>query len=109
MLSSMVEVTSDGLNLFFGINEADVSEFSAYLCGSGAVLDEFGIFAAKDTDAAERIAAALNERIERQRKVFKDYLPNEMYKFDDSFVEINGNIVTYAVCAENSMARDMLR
>lgn len=104
----MTEVTADGLNLFFGIDEADVSEFSAYLCGSGAVPDEFGIFIVKDADAANRVAAALNERAERQRKMFKDYLPNEMYKFDDCFVEINGTVVTYAVCADNSKARELL-
>lgn len=107
-LSSMVEVTADELSLFFDINETDVSEFSAYICGSGAVPDEFGIFAANDADAAERIADALNKRAEKQSNMFKDYLPNEMYKFDNYLVEINGNIVTYAVCADNFMAKDIL-
>lgn len=107
-LSSMVEVTSDGLNLFYGIEEADVSEFSAYLCGSGAVPDEFGVFAAKDADAAKRVADALNKRVEHRHKTFEDYLPNEMYKFDDCFVEINGSVVIYAICAENSKAREIL-
>lgn len=107
-LPEMVEITADGLNLFFGVDEADVSDFSAYLCGSGAMPDEFGVFIVKDADAADRVAAALNERAERQRKMFKDYLPNEMYKFDDCFVEINGTVVTYAVCADNSKARELL-
>lgn len=107
-LSSMVEVTADELSLFFGIDEADVSEFSAYICGSGAVLDEFGIFAANDHDAAERIVDALNKRAEKQSNMFKDYLPSEMYKFDNYLVDINGNIVIYAVCADNSIARDIL-
>ena len=108
-LSSMVEVQSDNLNLFFGINEEDVTEFSAYLCGSGAVPDEFGIFAAKDEKSASQIAEALNDRVERQRKAFKDYLPNEMYKFDDCFAEVNGNVVIYAVCADNSRAKEILK
>lgn len=107
-LPEMVAITADGLNLFFGVDEADVSDFSAYLCGSGAMPDEFGVFIVKDADAADRVAAALNERAERQRKIFKDYLPNEMYKFDDCFVEINGTVVTYAVCADNSKARELL-
>lgn len=107
-LSSMVEVTADELSLFFDINETDISEFSAYICGSGAVPDEFGIFAANDADAAERIADALTQRVERQSRIFKDYLPNEMYKFENYLVEIDGNIVTYAVCANNSMAKDIL-
>lgn len=107
-LSSMVEVTADELSLFFDINETDISEFSAYICGLGAVPDEFGIFAVNDADAAERIADALTKRAERQSRIFKDYLPNEMYKFENYLVEIDGNIVTYAVCADNSMAKDIL-
>lgn len=107
-LPEMVEITADGLNLFFGVDEADVSDFSAYLCGSGAMPDEFGVFIVKDADAADRVAEALNRRTERQRKIFKDYTPDEMYKFDDCFVEINGTVVTYAVCADNSKARELL-
>ncbi|MCM1166672.1 MAG: DUF4358 domain-containing protein [Lachnospiraceae bacterium] len=107
-LPTMTEAARGVLNVFYGIDEADVADFSAYLCGSGAFPDEFGIFAAVDGEAAKRIANALNERIEHQRKVFKDYTPDEMYKFDDCFVEINGSVVSYAVCADNSAARDIL-
>ncbi|GEM_PF-178572 len=107
-LSSMVEVTFDELDIFYDIVKTDVDDFSAYLCGSGAVPDEFGAFAAKDADAAKRIADALERRIEYQRKVFKDYIPGEMYKFDDCFVEIDENTVIYAICADNPKARELL-
>ncbi len=107
-LPTMVEVTFDGLDIFYDIDKADVDDFSAYLCGSGAVPDEFGAFAAKDADAAKRVADALEKRIEHQRKVFKDYTPGEMYKFDDCFVEIDENIVIYAICADNAKARELL-
>lgn len=105
----MVDVKADTLKDRFGIEEADVAELSAYVCGSGAMPDEFGVFRAKDADAAKRVADALNKRIEQQRKTFKDYTPNEMYKFDDCFVEIHGNVVIYAVCADNSKAKELLK
>ena len=105
----MVSVKADTVKDRFGIEEADVTELSAYICGSGAMPDEFGIFRAKDADAAKRVEEALNKRIERQRKTFQDYTPAEMYKFDDCFVEVSGNIVIYAICADNSKAKELLK
>lgn len=108
-LPEMVSVKADTVKDRFGIEEADVSEVSAYICGSGAMPDEFGIFSAKDADAAKRIEEALNKRIEKQRKTFTDYTPAEMYKFEDCFVQINGTVVSYAICADNSKAKELLK
>ena len=107
--AEMVSVSKDTVNNRFGIEEADVAELSAYICGSGAMPDEFGIFRATDADAAKRIEEALSKRIERQRKTFQDYTPAEMYKFDGSFVDIRGNEVIYAICADNSKAKELLK
>lgn len=106
---ALVEVTSDRLEAYFGIDSAKVTEFSAYICGSGAMPDEFGVFAATDDAAAEEIAAALEERISKQNATFTDYTPDEMYKFDDCFAEADGNMVYYAICADNAAAKDILR
>lgn len=91
------------------IDDADVTEFSAYMCGSGATPEEFGVFIAKDADAAARVAEALNKRVEMQRKAFKDYKPDEMYKFDDCFVDTNGSTVVYAICSDNEKAKELLK
>ena len=107
--NEMVSVKADTVKDRFGIEESDVAELSAYICGSGAMPDEFGVFKATDADAARRIEEALTKRIERQRNTFKDYTPGEMYKFDGSFVDISGNVVTYAICADNSKAKELLK
>lgn len=104
----MVEVLDSNLSAFYGIDAADVTEFSAYLNGAGAYPDQFGIFVATDADAAARIEERLNEYIEKQKSVFADYTPAEMYKFDDCFVSVNGNNVSFAVCADNQTAKDIL-
>lgn len=107
-LPSMVEVTSDNLSLRYGIDAESVEDFSAYICGSGAFPDEFGIFVAVDSDAASEIKAALESRVEKQRSTYTDYTPDEMYKFDDCFVKQSGNTVYYAICADNTAAEDIL-
>ncbi len=104
----MVEVTSDKLLAYYGIDNADVTEMSAYRVGSGAFPDQFGIFVSPDAEAAERVKTAVETYVEGERADFADYTPNEMYKFDDCFIEINGNTVIYAVCADNAKAEDIL-
>ncbi len=104
----MVEVKSDKLSVYYDIDADELKEFSAYVCGSGAMPDEFGIFVANDADDASDIKEDLEERIEKQRSTYQDYTPDEMYKIEDSFVEVSGNTVIYAVCADNSTAKSIL-
>lgn len=106
---SMVEVEAEKLEIYYNVAESDVTEFSAYICGSGAMPDEFGVFVAKDADAAAKLKAGLEKRIESQRKTYADYTPKEMYKLDDSFVNVNGTTVSYCVCADNTKAGEILK
>lgn len=106
---SMVEVTADKLDIYFGIAEDEVKEYSVYICGSAAMPDEFGVFVAKDADTAAKIKTAVEKRIEAQKKTYSDYKPDEMYKIDDSFVNVNGTSVSYAICADNTKAAEILK
>lgn len=107
---SMVAVKEDNLEVYYGFTKDNVEEYSAYICGSGAMPDEFGIFIAKDEDSAKSIGQLLEDRVEYQKKTYKDYpaAANELYKLDDCFVSVNGTTVTYAICADNNRAKDIL-
>ncbi len=105
----MVAVNNDSLKDILGVDSADVAEFSALNCGNGAYPDAFGIFTAKDEDSAKRVEEALKKFVEKRNKDFKDYKPAEMYKLEDSFVETNGTTVVFAICADNSKAKEILK
>ncbi len=107
-LPEMSAVSAENLTVFYKLDSADIIEFSAYVAGAGVYPDEFGIFVAKDAETAEAVKTRLEERVEKQRKTYADYSPDEMYKFDDYFVSVNGNEVSFAVCADNSAAKDIL-
>ena len=57
---------------------------------------------------ADEIKTALEKRVDNQKSTYKDYTPDEMYKFDDCFVKQDGNTVYYAVTADNTKAADIL-
>ncbi len=104
----MVEVSADKLEVYFGISADKVDDFSVYICGSGAMPDEFGIFLAKDASAAAEIEQLLKDRIDYQTETYRDYTPQEAYKLEDSFVSVSGNTVIYAICADNTKAGEIL-
>jgi len=102
--------TADDLKAILGIDEADLTEYVAYICPSGMSPDEFGVFVAKDEATAANIKSLIESRIKYQNDTFKDYplAAAEVYKLEDAFAEAEGNVVYYAICADNIKARDIL-
>ena len=104
----MISANSDFLDVNFGINAAYLEDYSLYICPSGAMPDEFGIFTAKSAEAAADIKTKLEARINYQKETYTTYTPDEVYKLDGSVCEINGNTVYYAICADGAKAKELL-
>ena len=106
----MVEIKGETLEATLGnaITVSELSDYSVFRCGSGANPDEFGILVANDAETAAKIKQALDSWVEYQSGLYRDYTPAEAYKLDDCFVELRGNTVTYAICEDNSKARQIL-
>lgn len=104
----MVAVEADNMEFQLGFSNEGLTEFAAYVCGSAAAPDEFGVFSAETGDKASEIKTALEKRIEKQKATYADYSPDEMYKFDDCFVKQDGNLVYYAITADNAKAAEIL-
>lgn len=102
--------TADDLTAILGINEADLTDYSAYICPSGMSPDEFGVFVAKDEATAASLKTTIENRIQYQNDTFRDYplAAEQVYKLDDAFAEVKGNVVYYAICADNTKAREIL-
>ncbi len=102
--------TADDLTAILGVNAADLTDYSVYICPSGMSPDEFGVLEAKDEATAASIKTTIEKRIQSQNDTFRDYplAAEEVYKLNDAFVEIDGNVVFYAICADNTKAREIL-
>ncbi len=104
----MKEAGSDFLDINFGINVEDLADYSVYICPSGAMPDEFGIFTAASAEKAAEIKTKIDERIQHQTETYTTYTPDEVYKLEGSICELNGNTVIYAICADGAKAKEIL-
>ena len=105
----MVSKDMEFIEVTLGITTDMVTEHVYYICGSGAMPDEFGIFVAPSADKAAEIRSKLINRVDYQRETYATYSPDEAYKLTDYLCEVNGNTVIYAVCADNTKAREILK
>lgn len=104
----MIEAKSDFLDVNFGINAEDLADYSVYICPSGAMPDEFGIFTATSAEKAADIKTKVEDRIKRQTETYTTYTPDEVYKLEGSICELNGNTVIYAICSDGAKAKEIL-
>ena len=95
---------------FIGISKEDLSEYHVYRCPQGAYPDEFGILVANDAETAAKLKDAVADWLQDQSDLYRDYTPSEMYKLEDSFVKLDEKTFTviYAVCDNNTLAREIL-
>lgn len=92
----------------YGFAEGDVAAGKLYL-SSGATAEEIAVFEAKDEEAAERLLAAVKERVAAQKAAFEDYAPAEMAKLNSAVVERNGKIVALCIADDSAAAQKKVK
>jgi hypothetical protein len=73
----MVTLSSSTVYNAYGIAPEDYTQGIAALCGDSVRVDEIWLFEAADEEAAVRILAAAQARIEARREEMEDYLPDQ--------------------------------
>ena len=94
-VTDMVEFTNvDDLNRFYGIAAEDVKEYAGGINNSGVNQEEIVMILATDTDAAARIAEALNNRLKSKLNETKNYNPDQYAMLEKCSVDTDGNYVS---------------
>ena len=84
-----------------------VEDKVVYKCASGAAPDEIAVFKLNDENSAGQAEEVMNNRIEYQKTAFENYQPQEMYKFDNTFVKTYG-VYTVMIIAEDVTQADSI-
>lgn len=103
----MLEVNADKLSKYYTIPDNTVENCSVYLCSSAASADEIAVFRAKSPNDADKIKAAVKDRIDQKAAVFQNYgKPQEYSYIQNCVLESKGKYVFFAVTSDSTKARN---
>lgn len=102
------ELSPTMVQKLFGLAETDYVKGKVYVGSGGATAEEIACFEAKDSDGANNIKTALENRIESQKKAFENYQPQEMDKLNSPVLVTNGNYVMMCISDDNAKAKDII-
>ncbi len=95
----------DKLELYYGIDPADVEEFAAEVSKNSATeIDEVILIKAVDTDAAKRIAEKLELRLQSQKDLCASYSAELLDVADKSEVRTQDVLVSLIITEEYDKA-----
>ena len=90
------------------LDEAKIEKIIGISADSYTKAEEIDCFEAKDADSAKAIADTLTARVESQKKVFENYVPEEMTKLGDPVLVTNGNYVYLCLSNDNDKAKEII-
>lgn len=95
-------------NYIRGRLKLDVSgcaEYTVKINSMGTNVDEYGLFKAKDEDAAKALSAAVQRYLDERLSTWMDeYMPEEKPKVENASVKTQGVYVMYTILSEKGAA-----
>lgn len=104
----LTQLDDGAVERVYRLDPSLVTASSTYV-GSGATVDEVGVFECADDSAAQQVEAALQERLETEEADYADYKPEEVPKLQDAVLERSGKYVVLCVTADADTARGIVQ
>ncbi|MGN4931471.1 DUF4358 domain-containing protein [Bacillus cereus group sp. MYBK14-1] len=96
-LEKMKEGDSKKLQKLYNINTDEVESFVLYTAPTNIKADEIAVIKVKDVKNVEGIKKKISNRIEKQSKSFKDYLPDEYFLIEKHVLKTKDNYILFAI------------
>lgn len=102
-LSTMDIGNSEKLEKLYGINSEELEEFLLYTPKTNIEVNEIGIFKVKDSKDIDIIKGKIEERIEGQADIFKDYLPEEYYLIEKDVLKTKDKYILFIISEDGEI------
>ncbi|HAA38009.1 MAG TPA: hypothetical protein DCE00_03960 [Firmicutes bacterium] len=93
--------------VLYPVAAEDVAEHSIYV-STGATAEEIAVFAAVDSEAAERVKSAVLQRVEEQKASYAAYRPAELPKLEEPYLQVAGSYVIFCVSDHNDQVNKIV-
>ena len=109
LAEEMMLLDDEDLTDVYGIDLADVRQFAAAIHDSGIKADEIVLVEAVDDEAAQRVQAILEERLEDKLNELDGYMPEEYAVAKACAVEAEGCFVAMIVAPNADALTELYR
>lgn len=88
-------------NYYPGLSELS-EDYTIYVNGPGGKVEEIAVITAKEGAKVSDIKTIIDNRIERQKTLFVDYVPAEMPKLDNAVIKTEGNSIILVISGDDN-------
>lgn len=103
----MEPVGQEALYKIYDVDKEDVESAAAWQ-STGATAEEIALWKCRDDKAADRVYAAMEERVADQKESFTDYNPEELDKLENPVLVKRGRYVFLCLSNENAKAKELM-
>ena len=83
--------------------QIDLGSCESYVVRLSGVVDEYGVFKAKDADAVKTLEKEVQDYLKNRLETWMDeYMPEEKPKVENAECRVFGNYVVYAILSDSS-------
>lgn len=100
----LTETNEGMIALLYEVNEEDVVEAKVYV-SAGATTEEIAVFHCSSKMAAERVTAAAESRLNKQRNSVQSYKPEELNRLEKAVLRTEGTYVILCVSSDQDGAQ----
>ena len=101
--SDMIAMEDSYLQNAMQLEPADFAEYVVKINSKGVNIDEYGIFAAPDTDSVQQVQDAAEGYLQLRKDTWMpEYMPEELPKLENARVKTCGRYVMYAILSDDA-------
>lgn len=107
-VDSLRQLDDSVVEKFYGFDTSKLDSYEVYVSDSGSTAEEIAVVKLSDASAKSDVTAAMEKRVEKQKKQFENYMPEEMYKLENALISEHGNYIILVVADEFEKAEEVL-
>lgn len=107
-VDSLRQIDDSVIDKFYGFDTSKLEAYEVYVSDSGSTAEEIAVVKMSDSSVKSDVTAAMEKRVEKQKKQFENYMPEEMFKLENALISEQGNYVILVVADEFEQAEEIL-